>query len=40
MFIVQVNDDYKQVQEAALDLLLHLTDGEGDGLDERLVLVP
>ena len=40
MFIVQVNDDYKHVQEAALDLLLHGADGEGDGLDDLLALVP
>ena len=33
-------DDYKHVQEDALGPLLHGDDGEGDGLDERLVLVP
>ena len=33
-------DSHKHVQEGALDLLLHGADGEGDGLIDRLVLVP
>jgi len=33
-------DEYKHVQEGALGPLLRGDDGEGDGLDERLVLVP
>ena len=40
MFILKTYDDYKHVQEGALDLLLHGADGEGDGLNDLLVLVP